>query len=84
MSLGKDILLIKARIADKKKQREENTRRADSYIIILRDIFDPYSDDFTKMDLERAAVIVNDFNRLQKETMDLDAQIARMERDLNG
>ncbi|MEW6115372.1 MAG: hypothetical protein AB1553_00525 [Nitrospirota bacterium] len=84
MSLGKDILICKARLTDKKKQLEEMTMRADSYIIILRDIFDPYTEDFTQLDIDRAVVIINDFNRLWTEAKELKAQIARMEKDLNG
>lgn len=79
-----EVLLLKARLADKKKILEEMSRRADSYIIVLRDIFDPYIEDFTAIDTERAIVIVNDFNRLCTEGREIKAQIARMERDLNG
>lgn len=80
----KEVLLLKARLADKKKTLEEMNRRADSYIIVLRDIFDPYTEDFTAIDTERAVVIVNDFNRLCAEGRELKAQVARMEKDLNG
>ncbi len=79
-----EILLLKARLAEKKKALEEMQLKADSYIIVLRDIFDPYTEDFTGMDIERAVVIVNDFNRLCAEGRELKAQITRMEKDLNG
>jgi len=79
-----EVLLLKARRAEKKKSLEEMNRRADSYIIVLRDIFDPYTEDFTTIDIDRAVVIVNDFNRLCAEGRELKAQIARMEKDLNG
>jgi hypothetical protein len=79
-----EALLLKARHAEKKKTLEEMNRRADSYIIVLRDIFDPYTEDFTAIDTERAVVIVNDFNRLVAEGREIKAQIARIEKDLNG
>lgn len=79
-----EVLLLKARLSEKKKSLEEMNRRADSYIIVLRDIFDPYTEDFTTINIDRAVVIVNDFNRLCAEGRELKAQIARMEKDLNG
>ncbi len=77
-------LLLKARLADKKKALEEMQLKADSYIIVLRDIFDPYTEDFTTIDAERGEVIAKDFNRLCAEGREIKAQIARMEKDLNG
>lgn len=79
-----EVLLLKARLAEKKKLLEEMNRRADSYIIVLRDIFDPYTEDFTAIDAGRGEVIAKDFNRLCAEGKELKAQIARMEKDLNG
>ena len=79
-----EVLLLKARLAEKKKTLEEMKRRADSYIIILRDIIDPYAEDFTDLDLDRAMTAMRDFARLWNEAKDLKSQIARMERDLNG
>lgn len=79
-----EVILLKARLAEKKKTLEEMSRRADSYIIILRDIFDPYIEDFTTIDIERAVVIINDFHRLCAEGRELKDLIQRMEKDLNG
>ena len=84
MSIGKEMMLLKARIADAKKRREDMVHRADSYIIILRDLIDPYSEDFTTLDIDKAVVIINDFSRLQKEAKHLDEEISRMKRDLRG
>jgi len=79
-----EILLLKARIAEKKKTLKEMQLKADSYIIVLRDIFDPYTDDFTAIDTARAEVAIKDFKRLCAEGKELKTQIARMEKDLNG
>jgi len=84
MSIGKDILLLKARLSEYKKRLHDIELRADSYMIIIRDIIDPYGGDFTKFDMDRALVIMNDFHALWKEANDLKAQISRMEKDLNG
>ena len=79
-----EILLLKARLAEKKKALEEMQLKADSYIIVLRDIFDPYIEDFTTIDAERGEVIAKDFKHLCAKGKELKAQIAKMEKDLNG
>ncbi len=79
-----EILLLKARLDEKKKALKEMNRRADSYIIILRDIIDPYVEDFTSLDLDRAMTAMRDFARMWNEAKELKSQIARMEKDLNG
>ena len=79
-----EVLLLKARLAEKQKSLKEMERRADSYIIILRDIIDPYVEDFTTLNLDRAMTAMKDFSRLWSEAKELKAQIARMEEDLNG
>jgi len=78
-----EMLLLKARLADKKKSFKEMKRRADSYVIVIRDIVDPYTEDFTTMDLDRAMTAMRDFARLWNEAKDLKSQIARIEKDLN-
>ena len=81
--MSNEILLLKARLAEKKKSLEEAKRRADSFIIIIRDIIDPYIEDFTELDLDRAMTAMRDFARLWNEAKELKASIARIEKDLN-
>ena len=45
---------------------------------------DPYVEDFTELDLDRAMTAMRDFSRLWNEAKDLKSQISRMEKDLNG
>jgi len=82
--VSNEILLLKARLAERKKSLEEAKRRADSFIIIIRDIIDPYIEDFTELDLDRAMTAMRDFARLWNEAKELKASIARMEKNLNG
>lgn len=84
MTIGKEVLLLRARIAEKKKSLEALKHKADSYIIILRDILDPYVEDFTELDIERAAVIMDEFRKIAGEAKDIKIQIARLEKELNG
>ncbi|HDH01104.1 MAG TPA: hypothetical protein ENG80_04780 [Nitrospirae bacterium] len=82
--MSKERLALKGRLIDKKKDYREAVRRADSLIITIRDIIDPYEEDFTDLDLARSQVAMNDLCKLKKEARDLKEQIDRMERDLNG
>lgn len=82
--MSNEIFLLKARLADKKKSLESMKLKADNYIILLRDVIDPYAEDFTVLDLDRASITMQDFVSLQKEAKLLKDQIARMENDLNG
>jgi hypothetical protein len=79
-------LLLKARLAERKKAFKELTLRADSYISIIREIIDPYAftEDFTELDLEKAKVLMKDFYNIWKEAKEIKKQISRMEKDLNG
>lgn len=84
MSIGKEIMLLRARIAEKKKRLSEMDLRADSYIRIIRDLVDPYGGQFTDFDMDKALLLMKDFHALWKEANELKAEISRMERDLNG
>lgn len=82
--MNKEIFMLKARLADKKKTLKNLTRRADNFIITIRDIIDPYTEDFTELELDRAKVAMQDFYALWKEARKLKTDIERMEKDLNG
>jgi len=82
MSIGKEVLLIKARIAGKKKRLDEINLRGDSFIRMIRDIIDPYAGDFIDFDMKRALLLMKDFYALWEEANLLKEQIAQMEKDL--
>lgn len=84
MTIGKDLILHRARISEKKKRLEDLSRRAENFIIILRDIIDPSVEDSNSLDLERAKCTLDDFITLNGEKATLKAEIAKLERDLNG
>lgn len=79
-----EIIILKAKLADAKKRFEQNKIKADNYIIILRDIIDPYTDDFTELDLNRASITLQDFATLQNEAKELKDKIKKLEKELNG
>jgi hypothetical protein len=84
MSLGKELVLLKARIAENKKRLADLNRRAENHIIILRDIIDPSEEDSNNLDLCRAQTTLEDFIALNEEKLLLKSAIAKMERELNG
>jgi hypothetical protein len=84
MSIGKEMILLRSRIAEAKKRLGEMECRADSYISIIRDIIDPYGGEYTEFNMDRALVMMNDFHRIWTDARELKVQLARMEKDLNG
>lgn len=77
-------LLLKARYQDTKKRLKDMELKADAYISIIRDIIDPYAGDYVGFDMDKAVVIMEDFHKLWSEARELKAQLAKMEKDLNG
>lgn len=86
MSLKNEILLIKARAAEKKKLLQELDLRANSHIITIRSIVDAnaYDDDFTELELDRAKAAMDDFYAIWTEAKEIKAQISKLEREIDG
>jgi len=79
-----EILLFRARLAAKKDELEQLNLRADNFIIAIREIIDPYTDDFTEIEIERAEAAITDLKALHTKAAELKKQIHKMEKDLNG
>lgn len=86
MSIKNEILLIKAKIAEKKNRLQELELKANNYIIIIRNIVDAnaYDEDFTELALDRAKTAMDDFYKLWTEAKELKAQLDKLEREVNG
>ncbi len=82
MNLGDQVTLAKARLADREKRLKELRRRAENYIIILRDIIDPSVEESEDLDLERAKLTLGDFIKLNDEITELKAEIRKKKREL--
>ncbi|MEW5745272.1 MAG: hypothetical protein AB1805_07550 [Nitrospirota bacterium] len=82
MSLGKEMILEKARLAEKEKRLKDLRRRAENYIIILRDIIDPGVEESEDLDLCRAELTLKDFIALNNEIIELKAEIRKKRREL--
>ena len=84
MSLGKEVILHKARVDEKRKTLSGLDRRAENFIILLRDIIDPSCEDSNDLDLSRAQAVLEDFMELNEKKLTLKAEIAKLERELHG
>ncbi|MEJ5227205.1 hypothetical protein [Thermodesulfovibrio sp.] len=79
-----EILLIKAKIADKKKCLKELELKADNCIITIRNLIDPYVEDFTTLKIENARTAMEDLYKLYLEAKTLKEQIKRLESEIDG
>lgn len=86
MSIKNELLLIRARIAEKEARLRELNLRADNCIITIRNIVDPnaYDEDFTALAIDRAHAAMQDFYEIWREARELKAKKLRLERELNG
>ncbi len=84
--LKNEILLIKAKIAEKKEKLKKLFIRADNHIITIRSTVDPlmYDKDFTEIPLERAKLAMDDLYEIWCEAKELKEQIKKLEGELNG
>ena len=84
MSIGQELILLRARIDQKEAALARLNRRAENYIIILRGIIDPSVEDSNDLDLCRAQDALADFVALNSEKLQLKSEIAKLRRELNG
>lgn len=77
----KEILELKARLADAKKQIEEFEMKSDAQIMVIRDKVDPYSN-LDEMDLKSARVALNELISIQENYIKTKKLIKEMESDL--
>lgn len=74
--------LQKAKLLDKKRSLEEMNLRAEAHVIELRNILDPYLDDYTGLKMRLFRAEREALERLWDEMTELKRQIEKMERDI--
>ncbi len=82
--MSSEMTLRRAQLADKKRQLAEMNLRAESHVIELRNILDPYIEDYTTLRMNIGRAEWKALDKLWGEMVELKKQIERMERDLNG
>jgi hypothetical protein len=84
MSIGKEVILHKARLGEKKNRLADLDKRAENCAIMIRDIFYPDFEDSNDLDLHRARLVLEDLTTINMEKTLLKAEIAKLERELHG
>jgi len=79
--LKKEILELKAKLADAKNQVEELEMKSDAQVMVIRDKIDPYSNP-DEMDLKSARVALNELIKIQEEYIRNKKLIKELEDDL--
>lgn len=82
--MSSEMTLRRAQLADKKRQLAEQNLLAESHVMELRNILDPYIDDYTTLKMNLGRAEWSSLDRLFTEMTELKKQIEKMERDLNG
>lgn len=82
--MANDITMQRARLADKKRTLEELNLRAEAHVIELRNILDPYIEDYSTLRMNIGKAEWQALEKVYEEMTELTRQIAKMERDLNG
>jgi hypothetical protein len=80
--MANEILLLKAKLADKKDQMKKLVLKAENYIISIREALDPYEEEFTDLEIDRALSAMQDFHILWLQAKQLKEQIKKIEKDL--
>lgn len=79
-----DLTMQRAKLADKRRQLAELNLRAESHVIELRNILDPFIDDYAALRMHIGRAEWQALERVHAEMTELKRQIEKMERDING
>lgn len=84
MTIGQEILMLKAKLAEREKHLADLHRKSENFIILLRAIIDPFTEDATELDLNRAELTLKDFIAHTNHIAETKGQISKLERQLRG
>lgn len=83
--MANEVLLLKAKLAAKKQELEELKLKVENAIITVRELLDPYLDDFiSDVEIEQAGVAFEELRESILIGRTLKKVIHKMEHDLNG
>ncbi len=80
--MNNEILIAKGRLADTEKQLEEANLKADNYMILIRELLDPYAK-FEELELDRVISVAKEFRDLQLKVRELTNLRLRIKTDYN-
>ena len=74
---------LQGQLADLKKKFKNLDTEASGLLILIRSLLNPYEDDLTKLDTEKALVSLDRFNKIVLELKTLKQKIEKMECDID-
>jgi len=74
---------LQGQLADLKKKFKNLDTEASGLLILIRSLLNPYEDDLTKLDTEKALVSLDRFNKIVLELKTLKQKIEKMESDID-
>lgn len=77
-----ELLIAKGRLSELNERYKEFEMKAESLLIQLREILNPFSD-FLDIDLERALMMVKEFRQLQLNARECLGQMERLKETYN-
>jgi acetyl-CoA carboxylase carboxyltransferase component len=80
--MNNELLIAKGRLADTEKQLEEANLKADNYMILIRELLDPYAK-FEELELDKVIAIAKEFRDLQLRVRELTHLRLRIKSDFN-
>jgi acetyl-CoA carboxylase carboxyltransferase component len=80
--MNNELLIAKGRLADTEKQLEEANLKADNYMILIRELLDPYAK-FEELELDKVISIAKEFRDLQLRVRELTNLKLRIKSDFN-
>ena len=74
---------FQGQLADLKKKFKNFDTEASGLLILIRSLLNPYEEDLTKLDTEKALVSLSRFNNIILELKTLKQKIEKMESDID-
>ena len=74
---------FKGQLADLKKKLKTLDTEASGLLILIRSLLNPYEEDLTKLDTEKAKVSVDRLNQIVLEMKALKSKIEKMEEEFD-
>lgn len=74
---------FQGQLADLKKKFKNLDTEASGLLILIRSLLNPYEEDLTKLDTEKALVSLDRFNKIVLELKTLKQKIEKMECDID-
>lgn len=74
---------FQGQLADLKKKFKNLDTEASGLLILIRSLLNPYEEDLTKLDTEKALASLDRFNKIVLELKTLKQKIEKMESDID-